>query len=795
MKQIYLIARREWTSILFSPTGLAVMAVYLILSGYIFATNVSMTQEATLRYTFSTLGMLTIFIIPLLTMRLLSEELRSGTFEVLISNPVTDTQVILGKFLAGWVSFLAISFPTLSYLVILWILGNPDFGPAICGYIGQLLLSGMLVSLGLMLSASTQNQVLAAMGAMVAGLLFELARSAGYVFGGRLGNALAYLAILDHFSLFGRGILDTRAITFFLLTTIMFLFIAIRVIESRRWKFGVTPGNVPTNWDSPKLAIGLMILALLFFGEATLTWISWGLWTYYNTMVLLLGMVSLGIPVWKNISRIKYELGRRQTGLALTVLLNCALVLLIWGLAVHLTSRFYLRADTTYARHFTLSRQTETVLSKLTSPVQIIDAIVQPADLAREVRDILDEYKNRTQFLTAQNLDPLRNPAEAKGFQDRYKLNSPVSDELLIISGDRCRRVPKNALFYQVAQMVNGRRIPIPGQYQIVGEAEITSSIIQLTHSSPGAVVFLSGHGERKLDDSGNEGITRAVSELKRGGWEIRQQVITPGELSKFPPEVHLAVIAGPRKRLSDEDLKALIDLLDHNGGALALLDPGTETGMDPLLTSWNIHLGNDMVIDIDNSLSGGDPTSMFVNRFIQEHPIGHGMGSLSAVLPMSRRVAIMINNANPSVSTVNFMHTSGNSWAIEYQTGRELKLDRKRDHQGPISLGVTAQRYQEFSEPGRNPLQGRMVVIGNSNFISNQNIDMAGNLDLFLNSIDWLADRKDLISMRPKYSDTRFMPISSQQIKWVYWWSILLIPGIALSASILAVIRRRATA
>jgi len=415
--------------------------------------------------------------------------------------------------------------------------------------------------------------------------------------------------------------------------------------------------------------------------------------------------------------------------------------------------------------------------------------------LAREVRDILDEYKNRTQFLTAQNLDPLRNPAEAKGFQDRYKLNSPVSDELLIISGDRCRRVPKNALFYQVAQMVNGRRIPIPGQYQIVGEAEITSSIIQLTHSSPGAVVFLSGHGERKLDDSGNEGITRAVSELKRGGWEIRQQVITPGELSKFPPEVHLAVIAGPRKRLSDEDLKALIDLLDHNGGALALLDPGTETGMDPLLTSWNIHLGNDMVIDIDNSLSGGDPTSMFVNRFIQEHPIGHGMGSLSAVLPMSRRVAIMINNANPSVSTVNFMHTSGNSWAIEYQTGRELKLDRKRDHQGPISLGVTAQRYQEFSEPGRNPLQGRMVVIGNSNFISNQNIDMAGNLDLFLNSIDWLADRKDLISMRPKYSDTRFMPISSQQIKWVYWWSILLIPGIALSASILAVIRRRATA
>jgi ABC-type uncharacterized transport system involved in gliding motility auxiliary subunit len=128
----------------------------------------------------------------------------------------------------------------------------------------------------------------------------------------------------------------------------------------------------------------------------------------------------------------------------------------------------------------------------------------------------------------------------------------------------------------------------------------------------------------------------------------------------------------------------------------------------------------------------------------------------------------------------------------VAYQTGSKITADPKRDHHGQISLGVTAQRFQEFSEPGRNPLQGRMVVIGNSSFLTNQYLDMAGNLDLFLNGVDWLAGRQDLISVRPKYSDARYMPITANQIKWVYWWSILLIPGFVLSASIFAVVRRR---
>ena len=792
MKQIYLIARRESLAILFSPAGMAVLSCYLILAGYVFSTNISMTQEATLRYTFATLGSLTVYLIPLITMRLLSEELRSGTFEILITNPVTDTQVILGKFLAGWLSFGFISLPTLIYLPMLQILGSPDVGPAVSGYIGQQLLAAMLVALGLLVSASTQNQVLAAMGAMVGGSLFVLAGNAHQAIGGWAGNSLSYLAVLDHFALFRRGVLDTRSISFFAVTTIMFLFLAIRVVESRRWKFGITPGRPSTAWNYPQLSFVSVILAFFCFGEALLSWISRGLWTSYNSVFFLSGLILIGIPLWQNIERVKYELGRRQAGIAVTVITNCLLVFLIWGMALHLTSRIFYRTDLTGTRHYTLSGQTSSVLSKLAVPVQVVNTITQPNDLLQEIKDILDEYQTKSKIIDVKTLNPLRSPTEAEQWRAKYKLTSSLSDEILIGIGDRYRRIPKAALFFQKTEIVNGRKLA--GPVQFVGEAEITSAIIHLTHDKPGKIVLLAGHGERTTNETGNDGISRAASELLRSGYTVQTQVIAPGTNAKFSPDTQVVIVAGPRKQLADEDLKAINGLLDQGGGLLSLLDPGISAGMDVLLNSWNIRLNNDIVVDKQDFLSSGDPMSLFVNHFTADHPIGNGMKSLSAVLPTARRIAVIASNPapNPNVNARYFMSGSANSWAVDYQTGTEVKIDPKKDHRGPVPLGAAADRYQEFSEPGRNPLKGSMVVIGDSDFISNRYIDMAGNLNLFQNAVDWLAGRFDVIAVRPKISDTRMMPITVRQMKWVYWWSVVLIPGAAVLASLLLMLRRR---
>ncbi|HQH74296.1 MAG TPA: Gldg family protein, partial [bacterium] len=388
-------------------------------------------------------------------------------------------------------------------------------------------LAAVLIALGLLFSAATQNQVLAAMAAMAGGSLWVLVKNAPAVIGGRLGHVLSSLAILDHYALFRRGILDTRTLFFLGITTGMLLFLAVRVVESRRWKFGVTPGAVPAEWVHPTRSLILLFLSFLALAEAHLSWFSRGFWSTYNTSMVVLGLLFAAWPAWQNHGRLRYELGRRQTGIALTVLLNCLLVFAIWGMAVYLSSRFYVRYDWTASRHYTLSAQTLSVISQINTPVEIVTTLHQPVDLAQEIHDLLDEYKARTKYITITSLDPLRSPEEMDRLRQRYHLTTSLSDDLLVTAGGQAWRIPRSALFYQEARVLNGVRIP--GPVQFVGEAEITSAIIQVTRGVPGGVAFLSGHGERAVDDAGNEGLSRAAAELGRSGWMVKSQVITPG--------------------------------------------------------------------------------------------------------------------------------------------------------------------------------------------------------------------------------------------------------------------------
>lgn len=793
MKFIRIVAEREVRAIMLSPTGIFIVVLYLALAGYVFALNVSLTQEATLRYTFSSLSVLTIFVVPLITMRLLSEELRTGTFEVLISHPITDVQIVLGKFLAGLLVFACLSFPTLLYLVFLEVLGSPDWGPALAGYFGQLLLASMLVALGLVISSLTQSQVLAAMGAMVGGILFWLAGTASYSIRGWLGDSLAYLAMLEHYSTFRRGIVDSRSLVYFLATTAMLLYLAIRAIESRRWKFGSAPGRVPTRWSRPLLSMGLVALALVPLGEALFTSLTFGRWSFYSTFLMLLALVLAAIPVFWNRVRLRFELSRRQTGLIVTVAANCLLVVALWSLVTFVASRHYVRLDTTSTKRYALSELTRTTLENLSQPVEFIAALGQPADLRQEVQDLLAEYAARSQYVSVRHLDVVREPGEAERIREQHGLTTDLSNEVLAIIGNEVRRIPAMAMVNMRVRTVNGQRVA--GRTQFVGEAELTSAVLQMTREMPGRIAFLSGHAERSPEAADDGGVSFVANELRRGGWIVGEHITTPGAASTFPADTAVVVVAGPRRRLSEEDMSALNGILDRGGGVLLLLDPGVDTGIESLIHPWDARLGDNLVIDLESHVASADPTSLTVKRFRSDHPIGKGMGALSVVLPTARRIAVTSVNVNPNVSTSNFMHTTDKGWAVSYQAGSSIRIDPNRDRRGPISLGLASERYQPASIPGEQPKTGRMVIIGDSDWISNQHIDLAGNLDLFLNCIDWLGGRQDLIAVRPKVTDVRQMNLTRSQAKSIFWFSVIILPGFALGTGIRAMIRRRRSA
>jgi ABC-2 type transport system permease protein len=186
------------------------------------------------RYFFESLGFIFLFIIPILTMRLLAEEKRSGTAELLFTYPIPDWGVILGKFIAVLLTYLTILLFTFCYILIFSSLINMDWGQVASGYLGLLLLGGACSTLGLFASSLTQNQIIAIISTFALLLLL-------YILGffediSSWGGILANLSPWKHLSNMARGVIDTKDLLFYLCFTYFFLFLTKRQLESRRWR-------------------------------------------------------------------------------------------------------------------------------------------------------------------------------------------------------------------------------------------------------------------------------------------------------------------------------------------------------------------------------------------------------------------------------------------------------------------------------------------------------------------------------------------------------------------------------
>jgi ABC-2 type transport system permease protein len=233
------LTRRELSAFFLSPIAYVVLALFLVLTGIFFVTdNFLPGEEASLRITFGNyLPVILVFIIPMLTMRLLSEEFRGGTIETLMTAPVSDADVVLGKFLGTLVFYLVLLGTTLLHVILVAAFGSLDVGLVICSYLGLLLLGGLYISVGLFFSACTRNQVIAVVCSFVLLAVFTfLANYLAREQQGILRVVLQHVSIVAHFQDFARGLVDTNHLVFFLTTTGLFLFLTVKVLESRRWR-------------------------------------------------------------------------------------------------------------------------------------------------------------------------------------------------------------------------------------------------------------------------------------------------------------------------------------------------------------------------------------------------------------------------------------------------------------------------------------------------------------------------------------------------------------------------------
>lgn len=236
MTRVFLIAYRELKSYFCSWMAYLVIGGFLAISGFIFFVIVTGNHQASMRWSFHNMAVTLLFVCPILTMRLLAEERRSGTLEVLLTSPVTDAQVVLGKFL-GAVGLLAVLVAaTIHFPLILAQFGSPDPGPLFTGYLGLLLVGASFMAVGVLASSLTESQVVAgflSFGGLLALWIIGWAASQP---GSAIGHVLEQLSLLNHFDDLAKGVVDSKDIVFYLSFMAVCLFGAVRALESRKWR-------------------------------------------------------------------------------------------------------------------------------------------------------------------------------------------------------------------------------------------------------------------------------------------------------------------------------------------------------------------------------------------------------------------------------------------------------------------------------------------------------------------------------------------------------------------------------
>jgi ABC-2 type transport system permease protein len=254
-RNVLAIANKELRSYFASPIAYIIIGLFAILFGWFFyvylmffvdrsmgmgqfggAGPVNINQDM-IRGVLMNSAVIILFVMPMITMRTYAEEKRSGTIELLLTSPVSDFQIIMGKFLGAMGLYAVMLLVTMIHIGILFIFGSPEWKPLVTAYLGLLLMGGAFISLGLFISSLTKNQIVAGMVTFAVFLLFWVISWIGSVSsGGTSADVASYLSIIDHYDDFAKGVIDTKHLIYYLSFISFGLYLTAKSVDTERWR-------------------------------------------------------------------------------------------------------------------------------------------------------------------------------------------------------------------------------------------------------------------------------------------------------------------------------------------------------------------------------------------------------------------------------------------------------------------------------------------------------------------------------------------------------------------------------
>jgi ABC-type uncharacterized transport system involved in gliding motility auxiliary subunit len=487
---------------------------------------------------------------------------------------------------------------------------------------------------------------------------------------------------------------------------------------------------------------------------------------------------------WRELAR---AVSGRQAKFGAIALGSVLVVVAIMVAINYIASREHKRWDLTANQVYSLSPQTKKVLASLDAPVHVM--VFTRSDDFQRFRDRLTEYANDAKQLSVDYIDVDQKPQLA----NQYKIQS----------------------YGTVIFQYKGRTERATSD----GEQQLTNALIKVVEGAQKKVYFVEGHGEKDPTSSDERvGFSGAKTALEGDNFSIDKLPLA--QVGQVPADATVVVIAGPQTDYLPTEIDALEHYLDRGGKLLVLLDPPSKAdapplkNLDGLLEAWDIQPGRNVVVDASGMgrLIGTD-ASVPIAMSYPPHAITDNFRVLTAY-PLARSMTPEPGGRDGRTAQP-IIETGPRSWAeadiADLMAGKPVKMEPdKGDTPGPITIGAAVavpaktppkpaeaadkdkEKPAAKDEPEPPKPESRLVAIGDSDFASNMALGIQGNRDLFLNTVNWLAQQENLIAIRPKRPDDRRLTLTAEQQTMVFWLAVIIIPGLLLMTGVQTWWRRR---
>ena len=505
-------------------------------------------------------------------------------------------------------------------------------------------------------------------------------------------------------------------------------------------------------WDREELArfIGTTGIAMLVAGY--LRYSIQGELLTFSKVVLAIGALCLLASIVIGFGGILRFFSKRSSQLGTNTTILSVAVIAILVIVNFVGFRHHKRFDLTTEKLYTLSDQTRQVVGGLQKDVTIVRFDKSPN---AALDDQMAEYTSLSRHLKFQNIDPQQKPEVAQQY------GATRMGDVILASGPRKEHLETGA----------------------TSEEDITGAIIKVTQDKVKTVCFVTGHGEKSLTDDGEDGYSHLDAGLKKENYLTKTlNLVSENGVAS---DCSVVVVAGPTQQFFPQEAEMLNQYLAGSGKGLILVDPQTDPKLGEIFQAWNTNVGDNVVIDSSGvgSLLGAGPAIPLVTTF-GESPITKNFARSMTFFPLARTVSIA-DKSKTDPQIVELLKTSPQSFTVPNLKQGQNKLTFNPDTAGPLSLGVAASRKAEGGE-------ARVVVIGNSTFAANPYVGLQKNGDLFYNTIDWLAQDENLISIRPKSQTNRRVTLTQGQSSALTWLDLIILPGIVIFSGVYIWWKRR---